>query len=126
MITYVWEFPAVECIPSESGLSNVVKTVHWRLNAFEPKTGDALIGSNNLNWNSYKIGMTELDPADTGNFIAFDQISKENVTDWVVNKLNQSGIYSPKTTLEYFQEQLQADIELQKNPPIVLKHLNFS
>lgn len=125
MIDYSWDFHSVDCIPSESGLSDIVKVVHWRLNASEPKTGDAATGTN-ATWNSFRIGMTELDPADTGNFIPFDQISKQVITDWVVNKLSQSGIYSPKTTLEYFQEQLQVDIELQKNPPIITKQLNFN
>ena len=125
MIDYSWEFHSVDCIPAESGLSDIVKVVHWRLNASEAKTGDAATGID-PNWTSFRIGMTELDPADTGNFIPFDQISKENVTNWVVDKLSQSGIYSPKTALEYFQEQLQADIELQKNPPIITKPLNFN
>lgn len=125
MINYSWEFPSVECIPAESGLSDIVKVVHWRLNAIEPKTGDAATGSD-PNWTSYRIGMSELNPADTGNFIPFEQITKENVTDWVVDKLNQSGIYSPKTDLEYFQEVLQQNIELQKNPPVIVKQLNFN
>jgi hypothetical protein len=123
MINYSWEFPSVECIPAESGLSDIVKVVHWRLIAIEPKTGDAVSGSN---WISYRIGMSELSPADTGNFIPFNQITKENVTNWVVDKLNQIGTYSPKTDLEYFQEMLQQNIELQKNPPVIFKQLNFN
>lgn len=123
MINYSWEFPSVECIPAESGLLDIVKVVHWRLTAIEPKTGDAVSGSN---WISYRIGTSELSPADTENFIPFEQITKENITDWVIDKLTQSGIFFPKTSLEVFQEQLNADIELQKNPPIVVKQLNFS
>lgn len=125
MVNYSWDFPSVECVPTESGLSDIVRVVHWRLNAFEPKTGDAATGTN-PNWISYRIGMTELSPADSSNFIPFDQITKQNITDWVVDSLTQSGMYFPRTSLEVFQEQLQADIELQKNPPVVFKTLSFS
>ena len=33
MTTYTWSFPQFDTAPSEDGLTNVVKTIHWRLDA---------------------------------------------------------------------------------------------
>jgi hypothetical protein len=31
--TYTWDFPALDTAPSEDGLSDVIKTIHWRITA---------------------------------------------------------------------------------------------
>ena len=28
---YTWDFPTVDTAPSEDGLSDVIKTIHWRI-----------------------------------------------------------------------------------------------
>jgi hypothetical protein len=33
MITYTWDIFKLDCAPSENGLTNVVKTIHWVLQA---------------------------------------------------------------------------------------------
>jgi hypothetical protein len=125
MINYSWEFPSVECVPSENGMTDVVRIVHWRLTASEAKTGDFPSGSVPY-WTSDRIGMAELGSPNSSGFIEFSQISKDDIIGWVTDKLTQSGMYFPKTALEVFQEQLSGHIEFQKNPPTVIKSLNFN
>ena len=31
--TYTWDFPTLDTAPSEDGLSDVIKTIHWRITA---------------------------------------------------------------------------------------------
>lgn len=48
MITYKWEFPALDCAPLESGLADVIKTIHWRITAIEPKILESLLAASPL------------------------------------------------------------------------------
>lgn len=117
MITYKWEFPALDCAPLESGLTDIVKTIHWRVIASEPKN---LEEPESGSYYATNIGATALDPVlDTGTFIAFDQITSDTASEWVSSKINVTGEYG-------IYSGLTAEIERQKNPPIVRKQIGVS
>jgi hypothetical protein len=39
--TYTWDFPTLDTAPSEDGLSDVIKTIHWRITAVSDSEQDA-------------------------------------------------------------------------------------
>lgn len=124
MITYKWEFHALDCAPLESGLADVVKTIHWRIAAYEPKsTGEIVSGEAAQAYDNYytsNIGAVSLDPVtDTGAFVPFGDITTGLAAEWVCSKINvtgESGILSG----------LAAEIERLKNPIIVRRQIGVS
>lgn len=108
MIKYTWYFPALDCIPSESGLVDVVQTIHWCIR------GDEQTASGSFT--SEIFGATVLDPVNPNEFIPFDQITTGMAADWVMSKTNITG-----TTGVY--ECIANDIAYQQNPPIVQKQI---
>lgn len=113
MIEYSWSFRAFDCAPSESGLSDVVKKIHWSIEGSEPKPDSG-------NWSSSVIGVTVLDPIDdSNNFIPFDQITTGIAINWISGKINltgENGVY----------ENILGNIERQKTPTLVRKMIGVS
>ncbi|MBM3453561.1 MAG: hypothetical protein FJX80_00285 [Bacteroidetes bacterium] len=121
MITYKWEFPALDCAPLESGLADVIKTIHWRIAASEPKTtGEVASGEFPQFYYASSIGTASLDPVtDTGAFVPFEDVTTGIAAEWVGAKINLTGEYG-------IYSGLVAEIERQKNPPIVRKQIGVS
>lgn len=114
--TYTWDFPALDTAPSEDGLSDVIKTIHWRITAVSDSEtdadGDAIFAS------SYGTASPVLDP---DNFIAFDSITKDWCKTQVLESLSQSEEESLSQTEEKLQAQLDTQIDAVVNPPMVSK-----
>lgn len=121
MITYKWEFPALDCAPLESGLADVIKTIHWRISAIEPKTtGETPSGEAPQFYFASSIGTVSLDPiTDSGAFVPFEEVTTGMAAEWVGTKINLTGEYG-------IYSGLAAEIERQKNPPIVRKQIGVS
>ena len=99
--TYTWDFPVLDTAPSEDGLSDVIKTIHWRITA---------VDDNGISASAYGTASPELDP---DNFVAFDSVTK----DWCKEKVLAS---LDKTEAE-MQETLDTQIDNLANPPMVSK-----
>ena len=99
--TYTWDFPTLDTAPSEDGLSDVIKTIHWRITA---------VDDNGITASAYGTAAPELDP---DNFVAFDSVTK----DWCKEKVLAS---MDKTEAE-MQETLDTQIDNLANPPMVSK-----
>ena len=106
--TYTWDFPTLDTAPSEDGLSDVIKTIHWRITAVSDSETDA--DGNAISASAYGTASPELDP---DNFVAFDSITK----DWCKAKVLES--------LGQTEAELQANLDTQIdniiNPPMVSK-----
>jgi len=107
--TYTWDFPTLDTAPSEDGLSDVIKTIHWCITAVSDSETDA--EGNALSASVYgTVGAGEVDP---DNFVAFNSITK----DWCKEKVLAS--------LDKTEAELQANLDIQidnlANPPIVHK-----
>jgi hypothetical protein len=107
--TYTWDYPQLDTAPSEGGLSDVVKTIHWRFTAVsDTETTDE---GAPLSVSAY--GTEAAGEADADNFTAFDSITK----DWCKEKVLAS--------LEKTEAELKAALDEQiasiANPPIVGK-----
>lgn len=103
-ITYTWSFPQFDTIPSEDGLEDVVKTVHWRLDAAEDEYSAGAYGT---------IG---LGAPEAGNFLAFDDLTSE----WAIEAVKAQVSY------EELVAALSAQIQNQKTPKLLPKKPAFS
>jgi len=94
---YSWTFPYFDVAPSEDGLTNVIKTIHWRYRL--DKDG----------FFSEIFGATGVDDPNVSSFIPYNQITEL----WAIQMV------SLKTDVTQLQEALLQDIANQQNPPVV-------
>ena len=95
-VTYQWSISSMDCAPSEGGKSNVVKMIHWNLSGEDGEHHGHVYASHSL-------------PSPEGNFIPYDQLTKEDVLGWLwANGIDKAGT----------EAAVLAQIETSKNPPI--------
>jgi hypothetical protein len=92
-----WVVSQLDTAPSEDGLTDVVKTVHYRYQGQDEKYFAEVYGT-----------MGCATPSDT-DFTAYEDLTYEQVCAWLVAGLDVDAMDS----------NLLAQIENQKNPPIV-------
>jgi len=97
--TYTWNVNTMDTAPSEDGLANVVKVVHWRLMA------------NNGTHTAETYSTVSLDAPSSDAFTAFNDLTEAQVIAWVESKLD----------MEKTKESLENQLEALANPPIVVK-----
>lgn len=95
--TITWTVTQMDCAPSEEGNSNVVKTVHWRCEGVDGEYTGSVYSTCSL-------------PAPEGEFIAYADLTKEQVLGW---------IWANGVDKEATEAAVQAQIDAAKNPPIV-------
>lgn len=98
MITYTWNISRLDCAPSENGLTNVVKVIHWVLTGQDENEIFASMS------NSYPL--PEPNPEA---FNDYSTLTKETVIGWLENNLD----------VGYLQTFLANEISSQYNPPII-------
>ena len=103
-ITYTWEFSVFDKAPSSDGLLDVVKTIHWRLNAEED------------GYRATVYGTAILPDPNPDNYVAYEDITKQ----WAIDAT------SSVIDVASYEAILAANIERQKNPPIVSSAPPFS
>jgi hypothetical protein len=89
-------------------LSDVIKTIHWRITAVSDSEQDA--DDNYLSATSYGTASPELDP---DNFVAFNSVTRDWCKEKVLASLGQ--------TEADLQANLDTQIDNLANPPIVQK-----
>lgn len=97
MITYTWSFPQFDVAKFEGGLTDVVKTIHWRYVAAD---GD---------FSAEAYGFCGLEAPDASAFVPYTQIT----ADWAI------ACASAQINLEEVNAALERQIENQKSPPVV-------
>lgn len=107
MPTYTWVIERLDCYPERDGQTDVVFTVHWRLNAQDGEYGASGYGT---------IGLT-YDPA--APFTPYDSLTEAQVVGWVRAALGAEQIAQMEAALA------QA-IAAQINPPVVSPPLPWS
>lgn len=92
-----WTIAAIDCATVEGDKTNVVKTVHWRCDGVDGDYTGSICAACKL-------------PAPEGDFIAYADLTKDQVLSWVwangVDKDNAESV-------------VRAQIDAAKNPPIV-------
>jgi hypothetical protein len=107
-ITYNWVINQLDTAPSEDGLTDVVKIVHYT------RTAEQFVGGEPINVSSYGTMGCET-PSET-DFTAYPDLTYEQVCGWL-----DAGLQVPEIDLG-----LDAQIENIINPPIVNLPLPFS
>ena len=97
MITYTWSISQLDCAPSENGLTNVVKVIHWGLVGQDDSGVSASIN------NSYPLPSPSPEA-----FTDYSTLTEETVIGWLQNSLD----------VGYLQTKLANEIASQYNPPI--------
>jgi hypothetical protein len=98
-----WLISQMDTAPSEDGLTDVVKTVHYRYQGQDAEYFAEIYGA-----------MACATPSDT-DFTAYEDLTYEQVCEWLEAGLN----------VEAMNENLATQIENLKNPPIVNLPLPF-
>lgn len=110
MITYKWEFINLHCT-NENGLNDVIKSIDLIIEASEPKVPDFPESG------VYSAAIKRtifLDPvSNSDNFIPFDQLTSEQVQNWVSGKLEAIKI-EEVSMMQGIINSLNTRIEIQK------------
>lgn len=115
--TYEWIISAMECKIKEGTLDNIVALVHWRLNASrDGKTAET-------------YAVTTMPEPSGIDFIPYNQLTKVQVVDWLVNVLSTipeaiDGV-SQQSQMELIYEDLNENLFSQLNPIIFTDTLPF-
>lgn len=105
MTTFKWVIAQLDTAPSVDGLTDVVKTIHWRYQAEE------VDGENT--WFGDTYGAMACAAPSEIDFTAYPDLTEEQIITWLEAGLNVPAL----------QASLESKIETQKNPPIVSKPL---
>jgi hypothetical protein len=97
MITYTWSISKLDCAPSENGLTNIVKVIHWGLTGVDENGVSASMS------NSYPLS-----PPSPEAFTDYSTLTEETVIGWLESNLD----------VGYLQSRLANEIATQYNPPI--------
>jgi hypothetical protein len=97
MITYTWSISRLDCAPSENGLTNIVKIIHWTL------TGVDENGVSSSMSNSYPLSTPSPEA-----FTDYSTLTQETVISWLESNLD----------VGYIKTRLSNEISSQYNPPI--------
>jgi hypothetical protein len=105
--SYTWIFPTLERAASEGGNSDVIKTIHWSIEAVSDSDKDS-----DGNWLMAKRYGTTATPMEEGaEFVAYDSITKDWCKARVLSALSE--------TEDQVKAKLDAVIAEQKTPTIL-------
>lgn len=100
MPIYNWLIERLDCYPERGGQTDVVFTVHWRLNAVDGDYSASGYGSVGLTYNA------------AAPFTPFAELTQAQVVGWVQASLGAAQIAQMEAALA-------ANIAAQINPPVV-------
>jgi hypothetical protein len=104
---YQWTIQAMDCVPQEDGLTDVVVTAHWNVSAT-----DGTYTSNVYSTQSFTLSQG-------GTFTPYADLTQEQVVGWVQAAMGAEGVAS-------LEANLNTQIENQINPPIVTPPLPWT
>ena len=107
MTTYTWHFPQFNTAKSEDDLADVVKVIQWRYVAEDGETS------------AQAYGAVDLGAPDPAAFTAYADLTERWTIDAVVASWGDSS-------LEDVQAALQAQIDIENDPPIVAMQPPFA
>ena len=105
--TYNWAIQAMDCVPQEDGLTDVVVTAHWNVSATDGTYTSSVYGTQSF---TLQQG---------GSFTPYPDLTQDQVVGWVQDAMGPEGVASVQTNLD-------TQIENQINPPIVTPPLPWA
>jgi len=104
-MTYTWNNKTVDTYPDLDGNADVIFNVHWRLTG-EDENGN--VGS--------VYGTQSLDTTNLTDFVAFDNITEEQINGWIETAMGEDRVAELKANID-------AQIEEKINPTVVRKQI---
>ena len=98
--TYQWAISTLDCVPQEDGKTGVVVTAHWNVSATDGTYTSSIYGTQNF---TLQQG---------GSFTPYADLTQDQVVGWVQASMGVDAVTK-------LQENLDAQIAAQINPPIV-------
>ena len=102
MVNFEWVTNPLDCVIDDDGLSNVVKTVHWRL-----------IGTDENGVSSSVYGAASFPKPEAEGYIPFEDLTQEIILVWLETVLD----------IPAFEKQIEDAIYLINNPVMVQLNL---
>ena len=99
MINFEWEKPILEVKLVDGSLENVIKTVHWRYKGTK----------NDINKDVY--GAVTLPNPNEQDFIVFEEMTNEQIFEWLESILN----------IEELKSNITLQIDKEENPEVLIK-----
>lgn len=78
---YTWKVEQLDCTPSANGMTNVVRIVHWRVNATD--------GNNHF---TSVYGTQGLESPDPSSFIQYANLTSNQVITWVQDAMGANAV----------------------------------
>jgi len=113
--TITWNIAQLETAPSDEGLTDVVKTAHWTVNAVDSTT----VSGQTIEYTAGAYGSVGFGEPDPAAFVPYADVTLSGAIDWVKASLGDEQV----ATIE---SGLVNNIAQQKNPPIVVLPLPWA
>jgi hypothetical protein len=88
MITHIWKITKLDCRPQLDTLANVVYMAHWELTATKDGKQSTVIGCQNINHD------------ESAGFIAYDDLTEENIIDMVKNSMGAEVVATMESNVD--------------------------
>ena len=95
MITYYWNCRTVDAYPSVGGLKDVVYNVHWRVTGISEE-----LDSHENPYQATNIGTQTLNTEDITDFIPVDELTNDQVTEWVKLAMGEEEVSSIEESIK--------------------------
>lgn len=105
-MSLTWKIEQLNCKPSFDGKTNVVETIHWRLNGVDGDYATSVYGSQGV---TYEEGSP---------FTDYDSLTEETVIEWLKDALGAEQVATYETGVN-------SQLEALKNPTVVSPPLPF-
>lgn len=102
----IWKIESLNCKPSFDGKTNVVETIHWRLNGVDGDYATSVYGSQGV---TYEEGSP---------FTDYDSLTEETVIKWLKDALGDEQVSN-------YEAGVEAQLEALKKPSVVNPPLPF-
>ena len=94
-ISYNWNVNTVDVYPTDGDYTDVIYTVHWRLNAV-----DTQVDAQGNPYTASVYGTQGLDTSDLSGFIDFDNVTSAEVQGWVESAMGEEQVQTYKDGLD--------------------------
>ena len=105
-MSLTWKIEALNCKPSFDGKTNVVETIHWRLNGVDGDYATSVYGSQGVTYE------------EDSPFTDYDNLTEEILVEWVKDALGEEQVATYETSVNN-------QLEALKNPTVVTPPLPF-
>ena len=122
MTTFTWAILSMSVMPVLEGESDVVVSAQWNLNGsttvtevvthIDMETEEPVETIVDKNYTSNLIGWQNFTLQQDADFIPYNQLTQEQVIEWVKNAMSESGVASMEVAV-------QGELDALINPPTV-------